>query len=173
MQQVRCYVLESTETDNEKKRKTISLSMRSAYINKGIAFKNLLPGYPIYGCITSKEDHGYVISAGMNGVTFFLPHDSIPQNTAEYIIGQPIEAVIDAKVETEVKAKVVLEDKEIKHYGKDGITVEKTDIVKSQKIILFGKIMMKFGMELKYTDPNYFQDFREKESIYFSITFHL
>jgi len=96
MQQVRCYVLESTETDNEKKRKTISLSMRSAYINKGIAFKNLLPGYPIYGCITSKEDHGYVISAGMNGVTFFLPHDSIPQNTAEYIIGQPIEAVIDS-----------------------------------------------------------------------------
>jgi len=96
MQQVRCYILEPIEkAGSDKKKKTLSLSMRSSYINKGLAFKNLLPGFPIYGCITSKEDHGYVISAGMNGVTFFLPHQAIPQSAGEYIIGQPIETVVD------------------------------------------------------------------------------
>lgn len=57
---VRCYILGQAEKANSKK-KTITLSMRSSLVNKGLAMKHFIPGFPITGCIASKEDHGYVV----------------------------------------------------------------------------------------------------------------
>jgi len=86
MQMVRCYVLGLLE--KEDKSKTLSLSLRSSYINKGLAFKHLVPGFPVSGCIVSKEDHGYIVSAGVNQVNFFLPLKGIPQSLGELVVGK-------------------------------------------------------------------------------------
>ena len=78
MQPVRCYVLDVVEKSDTKK-KSLVLSMRSSLVNRGLAIKHMIPGFPISGCISSKEDHGYVVSAGVNAVTFFLPFKAVPQ----------------------------------------------------------------------------------------------
>lgn len=77
MQPVRCYVLEIIEKSDTKK-KSLILSMRSSLVNRGLAIKHMIPGFPISGCISSKEDHGYVVSAGVSAVTFFLPFKAVP-----------------------------------------------------------------------------------------------
>jgi hypothetical protein len=128
MQPVRCYVLEIIEKSDTKK-KSLLLSMRSSLVNRGLAIKHMIPGFPISGCISSKEDHGYVVSAGVNAVTFFLPFKAVPlalsleanasANTAgnpstataasataaalpgsHLPIGQPIECIVEAVNET-------------------------------------------------------------------------
>lgn len=116
MQPVRCYVLSVTER-SETERRTIVLSMRSSLVNRGLAIKHLIPGFPISGCIVSKEDHGYVLSAGMSGVTFFLPFKTAPVKSTvapeegveegaavpsggDLTIGQPIECIVDSANET-------------------------------------------------------------------------
>lgn len=115
MQPVRCYVLAVNEK-SETQRKTLILSMRSSLVNRGLAIKHLIPGFPISGCIVSKEDHGYVLSAGISGVTFFLPFKAVPLSLeapekrveeasavptgGDLTIGQPIECVVDSANET-------------------------------------------------------------------------
>jgi hypothetical protein len=125
MQPVRCYVLEIIEKSDTKK-KSLVLSMRSSLVNRGLAIKHMIPGFPISGCISSKEDHGYVVSAGVNAVTFFLPFKAVPlalsleANTSagtagnpsiatgasaaapgsHLPIGQPIECIVEAVNET-------------------------------------------------------------------------
>ncbi len=54
---VRVYVLGQAERSDAQK-KTISLSMRSSLVNKGLAMKHFSVGFPISGCVSSKEDHG-------------------------------------------------------------------------------------------------------------------
>ena len=76
-QPVRCYVLEVIQK-TETKKKSLVLSMRSSLVNRGLAMKHMLPGFPISGCISSKEDHGYIVAAGVSAVTFFLPFKSVP-----------------------------------------------------------------------------------------------
>ena len=39
---------------------SLELSCRASLVNRGVSMKQLLPGFPILGCLTSKEDHGYV-----------------------------------------------------------------------------------------------------------------
>jgi hypothetical protein len=64
-QMVRCYVLGTATAkagfrkDNHKK--SIALSMRQSLLHRGLAFKHFLPGFPIQGCVSSKEDHGLVL----------------------------------------------------------------------------------------------------------------
>ena len=115
MQPVRCYVLALTEK-SDTQRKTLVLSMRSLLVNRGLAIKHMIPGFPISGCIVSKEDHGYVLSAGMSGVTFFLPFKAAPvaletserridevsavATGSDLTIGQPIECIVDSANET-------------------------------------------------------------------------
>lgn len=59
-QMVRCFVLDQvakSETAGNTK-KVIRLSMRASMINRGISMKNVSAGFPLYGCIASKEDNG-------------------------------------------------------------------------------------------------------------------
>lgn len=86
MQPVRCYVLDVVEK-GENKKKSLVLSMRSLLVNRGLAMKHMLPGFPISGCISSKEDHGYIVAAGVSAVTFFLPFKAVP--AALSLITQP------------------------------------------------------------------------------------
>lgn len=122
MQPVRCYVLD-VNPGADKKKKSLVLSMRSSLVNRGLAMKHMAPGFPISGCISSKEDHGYIVSGGVSGVNFFLPFKAVPlalligydatavaagtgsngsnsgtliPTAADLSIGQPIECVIEA-----------------------------------------------------------------------------
>eukprot|EP01035_Chromulina_nebulosa_P023869 gene23869-30973_t len=91
-QMVRCYILGTATAkagfrkDNHKK--SIALSMRQSLLHRGLAFKHFLPGFPIQGCVSSKEDHGYLISVGVNGTNCFLPVNSVPSTFGELTIGE-------------------------------------------------------------------------------------
>ena len=56
--------------------------------------KHLIPGFGVYGNVSSKEDHGYIISTGISGVTCFVSTKHISKDI-NYSIGRPIECVVD------------------------------------------------------------------------------
>jgi hypothetical protein len=88
-QVVRCVVLSSEKgaTGGHK----VVLSMRASLVNKGVRFEQLLPGTLLFGAVASVEDHGYVISAGVEGFTAFLPskHAKVPLEA-----GWPVDVVV-------------------------------------------------------------------------------
>lgn len=61
--------------------------MRASLLNRGIGLKHMAHGFPVSGCVVSKEDHGVVMNCGLSGVSFFLPHTAIPQALGELPIG--------------------------------------------------------------------------------------
>lgn len=70
----------------------IELSLRPSVVNKGVSLSQLAVGCGVYGSVVSCEDHGYVMSLGLEGVTAFLPLKDAP--AAGLRAGQPVEAVI-------------------------------------------------------------------------------
>jgi hypothetical protein len=60
LQMVRCYVLDQVSKDetNANSKKIIRLSLRASLINRGLAMKHVSVGFPLYGSVVSKEDHG-------------------------------------------------------------------------------------------------------------------
>ena len=114
MQPVRCYVKEASITDgtDSKKKKTLVLSLRSSLVNRGLALKHFSVGFPVSGCVSSLEDHGYIISAGVS-CTFFLPFARSEADGAKakdasaspaLIVGQPVECLVQ---EVNVQARSV------------------------------------------------------------------
>lgn len=70
---VRCFIIRNEVNEDGKiKKKKIILSMKCSLVNKGVALKHLHQGFPISAGVVSKEDHGYIMNAGINGVNFFL-----------------------------------------------------------------------------------------------------
>ena len=65
-------------------------------INKGLSLSHLTKGCGVYGSVVSAEDHGYVVTLGLEGVTVFLPMANAPKAGLE--VGQPVEAVIQARI---------------------------------------------------------------------------
>ena len=94
MQAVRVFVLGQEQREGAK-RKTLNLSMRSSYINRQLQSKHLVHGYPLSGCVVSREDHGYIISAGISGVNLFLPIKAVPAALGELVVGQPVETLVE------------------------------------------------------------------------------
>jgi rRNA biogenesis protein RRP5 len=87
MQPVRVFVLGQEQAEGSKRR-TLSLSMRSSHINRGLQSKHLTPDFPISGCIVSREDHGYIVSAGIAGTNLFLPLKGVPAAMGELSVGK-------------------------------------------------------------------------------------
>ena len=63
MQMVRCFVLEQVEKNEgaaggAQGKKVIHLYMRASLVNRGLSMKHVSVGFPVYGCVASKEDHG-------------------------------------------------------------------------------------------------------------------
>lgn len=79
---VRVAVLQIEEMSDSKK-KSIHLTMRSSVVNKYMQDKYLSVGTAISGCVTSKEDHGYVIGVGIHDTKCFLPFKSCPDDGKE------------------------------------------------------------------------------------------
>lgn len=86
MQMVRCFILDQWQQSDKSQKKVIRLSMRSSLINRGLAAKNITVGLPMSGCVISKEDHRYLVSAGISGTHFFLPNKAIPKAKGELTV---------------------------------------------------------------------------------------
>ena len=86
-QMVRVFVLEGAGNGKKKK---LALSLRSSYVNKAISLKHLEPGFALSGCVASKEDYGYIISAGIVGANLFLPFKAVPQALGDLQEGKNI-----------------------------------------------------------------------------------
>lgn len=91
-QVLRCGILLTKEAD----RRRFDLTLRASLINRGLSLSHLKEGCGIYGCIVSTEDHGFVASLGLDGVTAFVPLSQAPKQG--FKIGQPVEAVITVGV---------------------------------------------------------------------------
>ena len=113
MQPVRCYIKEVHTTEAPegpgRAKRSLVLSLRSSLVHRGLALKHLAPGFPLFGCVASKEDRGYVVSAGVGGCTFFLPFERMGQADGKgngdadtdgdgganaLKIGQPVECLV-------------------------------------------------------------------------------
>lgn len=86
---VRVAVLQIEEMSDSKK-KSMHLTMRSSVVNKYMQDKYLGEGIAISGCVTSKEDHGYVIGVGIPDAKCFLPFNSCPEDGKEMIKGKSV-----------------------------------------------------------------------------------
>lgn len=89
---VRCAI---TNLAKEVGGRHIELSLRASVLNKGLSLSHLTKGCGVYGSVVSSEDHGYVVTLGLEGVTAFLPKANAPE--AGLQVGQPVEAVIQAR----------------------------------------------------------------------------
>jgi rRNA biogenesis protein RRP5 len=87
MQPVRCIVLNQVIIEGSK-RKAIELSMRSSLLNKGLTMKHMTQDYPLSTCIVSREDHGYILSAGLSDCNLFLPLKAVPIQMGELVVGK-------------------------------------------------------------------------------------
>lgn len=90
-QVVRCAIINLAK---EAGGRHIELSLRASVINKGLSLSQLTKGSGVYGSVASAEDHGYVVTLGLDGVTAFLPKKDAPESGLQP--GQPIETVIQA-----------------------------------------------------------------------------
>jgi rRNA biogenesis protein RRP5 len=81
----------------KKQHKTLKLSMRASLIQRGTFYKHLSAGMFVWGCVSSVEDHGYVISSGVGDAVCFLPrkHASAESNTSTLCVGAPIACVVE------------------------------------------------------------------------------
>ena len=101
MQPLRCYVL-NTSVDNAstqqktKGRKTLNLSIRPTYVNRGLTSAHMSPGMPIFGTISSVEDRIYMISTGISGFTFILPFGAVPTSMSPLRLGQPVDTLVES-----------------------------------------------------------------------------
>ncbi|CAM9531056.1 unnamed protein product, partial [Hapterophycus canaliculatus] len=92
---VRCAIINlAKEADG----RHIELSLRASVINKGLSLSQLTKGSGVYGSVASAEDHGYVVTLGLDGVTAFLPKKDAPESGLE--AGQPIETTVKAAART-------------------------------------------------------------------------
>jgi ribosomal protein S1 len=101
-QPICCIVLGQTERSVGSAKKSLVLSMRASLLHRSVTLQHLMPGFPVLGCVASKEDHGYLISAGMNGVTFFLPYKAVPDSIGgkHMSVGKPVDCIVDSVNET-------------------------------------------------------------------------
>ncbi|CAN0376136.1 unnamed protein product, partial [Ectocarpus sp. 13 AM-2016] len=94
-QVVRCAIISLAK---EAKGRHIELSLRASVVNKGLSLSQLTKGSGVYGSVASAEDHGYVVTLGLDGVTAFLPKKDGPEEGLE--AGQPVEATVKAAART-------------------------------------------------------------------------
>lgn len=69
-QAVRCVVVGTSTTKHGKK--SVALSLKPSVVNRGLFLEHLGAGVGVYGAVASVEDHGYVVSLGVDGVSGFL-----------------------------------------------------------------------------------------------------
>jgi rRNA biogenesis protein RRP5 len=85
-QLIACAVSELSDVSNKKK---INLSIKPSIVNATLISKDISTGMMLNSEVVSKEDHGYVMSTGIDGVKAFLNSKNIPEDVT-LTIGQVI-----------------------------------------------------------------------------------
>jgi len=79
---VRCKVLTSAIGDSGKRR--VQLSINPKDVNQHISAKHLKTGMVVAGCVSSCEDHGFIIDLGIAGIKSFLKKKAALKFCEEY-----------------------------------------------------------------------------------------
>ena len=88
-QLVYATVLKSSKSEKTGKSR-ISLSLCPSHVNQSLDQSLLAAEYPIYACVQSHEDRGYVLSLGNPSFSAFLSHSNIPDSAPPLHVGQPV-----------------------------------------------------------------------------------
>lgn len=92
---VRCAVKSVTEKPGgQAGQRHIELSLRASVVNKGASFEQFQVGSPASGSISSIEDHGYVVSLGLEGVSAFLLNADVHPAGSKLVVGQLVECAV-------------------------------------------------------------------------------
>ena len=70
----------ASQKRSEKQRKRIDLTLRVAKVNNELGIEAVKEGSCFPACVMSVEDHGYILSLGIDGVQAFLPKAKAPEN---------------------------------------------------------------------------------------------
>jgi len=76
-QLIACAISELSDANNKKK---INLSIKPSIVNSSLTAKDISAGMMLNAEVISKEDHGYVMSIGVENVKAFLNNKNIPEN---------------------------------------------------------------------------------------------
>ncbi|XP_071987185.1 protein RRP5 homolog isoform X4 [Engystomops pustulosus] len=97
---VRCTVLSLGRLSTN--RQSIQLSLNPKLVNSELSASTLQKGMFLCGCVSSIEDHGYLVDIGIAGTYAFLPNEKAKvyldqTNKASLQVGQYLNCVIDHK----------------------------------------------------------------------------
>jgi rRNA biogenesis protein RRP5 len=97
-QRVRCLVIRLSEGSGEQGRRVdLSLRLSKLHAASGLTPKGLRPGRCLAACVTSVEDHGYMLSFGLPPLAGFLPLRAAPgRASAPLAPGSLLETVVTA-----------------------------------------------------------------------------
>ncbi|KAJ3286606.1 hypothetical protein HK104_008958, partial [Borealophlyctis nickersoniae] len=90
-QPVPCVVIAvEDKTEGKGTKRRIDLSLKPDLVNAGLSRAAMFEGMTLTAAVVSQEDHGYVLSAGIEGVTGFLLRKNAEKYVAEVNGGNPL-----------------------------------------------------------------------------------
>ena len=112
---VKCYVLGVAEDKKSAKiKKTLELSCRLSLVNRGLALRHLLTGTTVAATVASVADDGYIMSAGIPDVTFYLPENKVPSSAGRLTLGATRDCVVDVVKEASRAVILRAQDKSVR-----------------------------------------------------------
>ncbi|KAI7871586.1 hypothetical protein BDF14DRAFT_1878435 [Spinellus fusiger] len=114
-QWVRCRITTLQDRTNKLVKKRIELSMKPEVVNADLHKLDVVPGTALSASVDSVEDHGYVLSLGVKGLTGFcksVDAKSFIESRGgnELMPGQIVECVVRAKPGSKRTVEVELKD---------------------------------------------------------------
>eukprot|EP00854_Cymbomonas_tetramitiformis_P014666 gene14666-17328_t len=127
---VRCTVIGlSTKGKPGKERKRIDLSLRLSTLLKGTEFASFKEGLAMPACVRSVEDHGYVLSFGVPGVSGFLLQEQAKDAAAAAGGGLACGALLETVIsKIDAKKKVLTVTTSAKEVGTSANEMEGVNI---------------------------------------------
>lgn len=89
-QWVRCVITRLENNDDKIKNKQIELNLIPKLVNCDIVSTDISKGMILSASVESKEDHGYVLSIGMNGINVFLHNKEASHYESKFNDGRPL-----------------------------------------------------------------------------------
>lgn len=98
-QLVVCSVVEVKKEENLL---AVSVSLEPSLVNKGLHLGNVKAGGTLMAAVQSREDHGYTLHTGINGLIAFLPYKHAERFIQQANGGRPLGKSCTLIVEQEI-----------------------------------------------------------------------
>ncbi|KAG0172965.1 rRNA biogenesis protein rrp5 [Apophysomyces sp. BC1034] len=100
-QWLRCRITLAQDRANGDRRR-LELSLKPQLVNESVAKVDVVPGMTLGAAVESVEDHGYILSLGVSGLTGFCKHKDAKSYIEKYNRGEQLIAgqLIDCAVES-------------------------------------------------------------------------